>query len=62
MRNNDEVVSTWGEQTGYHAGSNSIILSLNKNDRVYLNIQQGMIHESKDMSRGYTSFSGFQIN
>ena len=62
MKNREEIVSTWGE-SGYHSGSNSIILYLNKNDRVYVNIQEGMIHETPDStSRGYTSFSGYRIN
>lgn len=62
MKNNDEVVSAWGDGRGYHAGSNSIILNLMKNDRVYLNIQEGMIHDSKSTNKGYTTFSGFRIN
>lgn len=62
MKNNEEIVSTWGEQSGYHAGSNSVILNLQKGDRVYLNIQEGAIHESRVPSRGYTTFSGFRIN
>ena len=62
MKNGNEIVSTWGEQTGYHAGSNSAILQLDKNDRVYLNIQEGLIHESSSRNRGYTTFSGFRIN
>lgn len=61
MKNGEEVVSTWGEQTGYHAGSNTVILQLVKSDRVYLNIQEGMIHETRIRTRGYTTFSGFRL-
>ena len=62
MRNGYEVVSTWGEKNGYQAGSNSIILQLNKNERVYLNIQEGSLHETGVRGRGYTTFSGFRLN
>jgi len=61
MINREEIVSTCCE-SGYHSGSNSIILYLNKNDRVYVNIQEGMIHETDSTFRGYTSFSGHRIN
>jgi hypothetical protein len=62
MKNREELVSTWGA-SGYHSGSNSIILYLNKNDRVYVNVQEGTIHETDaTFYRGYTSFSGYRIN
>lgn len=62
MKNNDEIAYAWGERIGYQSGSNSVILTLEKNDRVYLNIQEGMLHETRKEGRGYTSFSGFRIN
>lgn len=61
MKNNDEVVYAWGERVGYQSGSNSAILTLEKNDRVYLSVQEGTIHETKKSGRGYTSFSGFRV-
>lgn len=61
MKNNDEVVYAWGERV-YQAGSNSAILTLEKNDRVYLSVQEGNIHETKKSGKGYTSFSGFRLN
>jgi hypothetical protein len=62
MKNSDEVVVAWGEQVGYQSASNSVILNLEKGDRVYLNIKEGEIYEtSKVGSHGYTSFSGFRV-
>ena len=62
MKNSDEVVVAWGEQVGYQSASNSVILNLEKGDRVYLNIREGEIYEtSKVGSHGYTSFSGFRV-
>ena len=64
MRNREEIIATWGE-SGYHSGSNSVILYLNKNDRVYIKIQEGMIHETDSFfwtKPAYTSFSGYRIN
>ncbi|XP_046639591.1 complement C1q tumor necrosis factor-related protein 4-like [Daphnia pulicaria] len=61
MKNSDEVVVAWGERVGYQSASNSVILNLDKNDRVYLNIKEGEIYETSKTGRGYTSFSGFRI-
>ncbi|XP_046638735.1 complement C1q tumor necrosis factor-related protein 4-like [Daphnia pulicaria] len=62
MKNSDEVVVGWGEQVGYQSASNSAILNLEKNDRVYLNIREGEIYETSKVGRhGYTSFSGFRV-
>jgi hypothetical protein len=62
VRNNQEVVSAWGDPNGYQSGTNSAIVVLNVNDRVYLVLQEGALHESNNpTSRGYTSFSGFKI-
>lgn len=61
MKNKDEVVTAWGDKLGYHGGTNSIVLSLAKNDRVFLSLREGGIHETKHRGKGYTSFSGFRI-
>lgn len=61
MKNNDDVVYAWGERVGHNSGSNTAILTLAKDDRVYLQIQEGTLHETKRVGRGYTSFSGFRI-
>ena len=41
VRNNQEVVSAWGDTNGYQSASNSAILALNQGDRVYLVLQEG---------------------
>ncbi len=62
MKNSDEIVVGWGEQVGYQSASNSAILNLEKNDRVYLNIREGEIYETAKVGHhGYTSFSGFRV-
>lgn len=62
MKNNDDVVYARGERVGHTSGSNSAILTLAKDDRVYLVIQEGALHETNRAGRGYTTFSGFRIN
>ena len=62
VRNNQEVVSAWGDQSGYQTGGSSAILVLTQGDRVYLILQEGSLHEGNNPSRaGYTTFSGFRI-
>lgn len=62
MKNNDDVVYAQGERVGRTSGSNSAILTLAKDDRVYLTVQDGTLHESKRSGRAYNTFSGFRIN
>ncbi len=62
VKNGNEIVSILGDKNGNHAGSNSAILKLDKNDIVYLNILDGVIHESPASGKAYTSFSGFRLN
>eukprot|EP00095_Tigriopus_kingsejongensis_P008044 snap_masked-scaffold201_size263271-processed-gene-1.3 protein:Tk08044 transcript:snap_masked-scaffold201_size263271-processed-gene-1.3-mRNA-1 annotation:"hypothetical protein DAPPUDRAFT_331010" len=61
MKNGYEVGQTWGEQTGYQSGSNTIILSLNSGDRVYLQVSEGHLYEPDSSDRGYTTFSGYKL-
>lgn len=61
MKNNEEIISAVGDRVSATSASASAVLNLNKNDRVYLNIQDGSIYESKHDSRSYTGFSGFRV-
>ena len=61
MKNSEDVVIAWGERVGYQSASNSIIMNLERNDRVYLNIKEGEIYETSKVGRGYTTFSGFRL-
>lgn len=61
IKNNQEIVSSWGDSNGYQMGTNSVILPMNANDRVYLVLQEGSLHETNTLGRGYTTFSGFRI-
>lgn len=61
MKNSDELSIIWGERGGYQSASNSLILNLEKNDRVYLNLKEGEIYETSKVGRGYTTFSGFRL-
>ncbi|XP_065580545.1 complement C1q-like protein 3 isoform X2 [Artemia franciscana] len=61
VKNNQDILSAWGDSAGYQTGSNTAILYLQQNDRVSLVLQEGSIHESTVFGRGYTSFSGFRI-
>ncbi len=62
VKNNQEVVSAWGDANGYQMASNSAILTLNQGDRVYIVLQEGNLHETNNnVGRGYTTFSGFRI-
>lgn len=43
-------------------GSSTALLKLEKDDIVYLFIEEGEIYESSQLSRSFTTFSGFQIS
>ena len=62
MKNGQKMISTWGDGGGYQPASTSIILTLDKNDRVNIVVDGGMIHDSKTKTTAYTTFSGFRIN
>nr|CAH0112846.1 unnamed protein product [Daphnia galeata] len=53
MKNSDEVVVAWGEQVGYQSAFNSVILNLEKGDRVYLNIKEGEIFETSKVCQSW---------
>ena len=59
--NGREVAFAWGEYNGYATAANSLILNLNRNDRVQIRVSEGRLHEPRTSSRGYTTFSGFRI-
>ncbi|KZS05891.1 C1q-related factor [Daphnia magna] len=61
MKNSDEVATVWGERVGYQSASNTVILNLEKNDRVFVNMKEGEIYETSKVGRGYTTFSGFRL-
>lgn len=46
IRNNQEIVSAWGDTNGYQTAANSVILTLNQGDRVYLVLQEGELMSS----------------
>ncbi|RWS30084.1 complement C1q-like protein 3-like protein [Leptotrombidium deliense] len=51
-----------GSRTSYNSASGSALLTLSKNDIVYLFVEKGEIYESNQVNRAYTSFSGFQLS
>lgn len=59
--NGIEVVSAYGDASGYQMGSQSAVLNLRSGDRVYLQLDEGRLYDSSSSSRGYTTFSGFRI-
>ncbi|XP_050714488.1 uncharacterized protein LOC126997439 isoform X2 [Eriocheir sinensis] len=59
--NGIEVVSAYGDASGYQMGSQSAVLNLRSGDRVYLQLDEGRLYDSSASSRGYTTFSGFRI-
>ncbi|KAI9556577.1 hypothetical protein GHT06_016367 [Daphnia sinensis] len=61
MKNSEEVATIWGERVGYQSASNTVILNLEKNDRVFVNLKEGEIYETSKAGRGYTTFSGFRL-
>ncbi|XP_042862945.1 complement C1q-like protein 4 [Penaeus japonicus] len=58
--NGRDVVSAFGDASGYQMGSQSAILSLNTGDRVFLQLEEGRLHDVTS-TRAYTTFSGFRI-
>ncbi|KAK8399885.1 hypothetical protein O3P69_002937 [Scylla paramamosain] len=59
--NGIEVVSAYGDASGYQMGSQSAVLNLRSGDRVYLQLDEGRLYDSSSSSRGYTTLSGFRI-
>ncbi|XP_066975340.1 cerebellin-3-like [Macrobrachium rosenbergii] len=60
-KNEQDVVSAFGDASGYQMGSQSALVSLSPGDRVYLQLQEGQLREAAASSRAYTSFTGFRI-
>lgn len=60
QHNSRDVVSAFGDSSGYQMGSQSAILSLNARDRVFLRLDEGRLHDVTS-TRAYTTFSGFRI-
>ncbi|XP_063587898.1 complement C1q tumor necrosis factor-related protein 3-like [Penaeus indicus] len=58
--NSRDVVSAFGDSSGYQMGSQSAILGLNAGDRVFLRLEEGRLHDVTS-TRAYTTFSGFKI-
>lgn len=59
--NGQDVVSAYGDASGYQMGSQSAVLRLNSGDRVYLQLDEGRLYEVSSSSRAYTTFSGFRL-
>ncbi|XP_068241526.1 cerebellin-3-like [Palaemon carinicauda] len=59
-KNGQDIVSAFGDSSGYQMGSQSALVSLSAGDRVYLQLQEGQLLEVSS-SRAYTSFTGFRI-
>ena len=62
LKNSREYAHSWGEEGGYQSGANSVVLQLERNDRVELRLTEGRIYEPSSSSRGYTTFTGYKLN
>ncbi|XP_071542537.1 complement C1q tumor necrosis factor-related protein 3-like, partial [Panulirus ornatus] len=58
--NGADVVSAFGDASGYQMGGQGTTLRLNSGDRVYLQLDEGRLYDVTS-SRAYTTFSGFRI-
>ena len=61
-KNGREIAFSWSERNGYENGSNSVILNLNRGDRIQLKISEGRLYEPTKSYRGYTTLSGFKLS
>ncbi|XP_069189711.1 complement C1q-like protein 4 isoform X1 [Procambarus clarkii] len=59
-KNTTFEVTAYGTLTTYEHGTNSVVLSLKREDKVYLELQQGAIYENPG-NETYTTFTGFSI-
>jgi len=60
--NNKPVVMSWGSAGEHQTKSNTAILRLNPNDRVYLQLEEKNSFETGEYRRnGHVSFNGFKI-
>ncbi|KAK8733476.1 hypothetical protein OTU49_006315, partial [Cherax quadricarinatus] len=60
VKNGVYQVTAYGTQTSLEHGSNSVFLELRRQDRVYLQLQQGSIYEHP-ANEAYTTFTGFLV-
>jgi len=59
--NNQEKAAAYGDGSGYHTASNSVILFLERRDTISLHVTSGDIHESGKRDRNYVTLSGFLL-
>jgi len=59
--NNQEKAAAYGDGSGYHTASNSVILFLERRDTISLHVASGDIHESGKRDRNYVTLSGFLL-
>jgi hypothetical protein len=51
-----------GAASSFNSATGSALLTLAKDDIVYLFIEKGEIYESNQVNRAFTTFSGFQLS
>nr|XP_045610285.1 complement C1q-like protein 4 isoform X1 [Procambarus clarkii] len=59
-KNGEYQVTAYGTQKTFEHGSNSIFLQLRRQDKIFLQLQQGFIFESPG-NEAYTTFNGFSV-
>jgi len=59
--NNQEKAAAYGDGSGYHTASNSVILFLERRDTISLHVASGDIHESGKRDRNYVTLNGFLL-
>ncbi|KAF2353424.1 C1q domain [Trinorchestia longiramus] len=60
QHNGGEVVSAFGDVSGYQMASNSALVQMAAGDKVYLTLEEGSLYDISS-TRAYTSFTGFRI-
>ncbi|XP_018024959.1 uncharacterized protein LOC108680596 [Hyalella azteca] len=58
--NGAEIVSAFGDISGYQMASNSALVQMQAGDKVYLTLEEGRLYDVSS-TRAYTSFSGFRV-
>lgn len=58
--NGADVVSAFGDVSGYQMAGNSVMVRMSAGDTVYLSLQEGRLFDTSS-SRAYTTFSGFRL-
>ena len=61
MRNDIEMASSWADRSGYQTASGSAVLTLRRGDNVHLEVLDGQVHEPRQSSRGYATFTGHRV-